>query len=219
MNKTAFIFDMDGLMFDTQCIYDKAYDDIALRQYGFVVPMEMHIALMGRSGDDIVRTAARYLPPEADAGKFIRQSFDRVAELVRNDLQARPGLSVILPYLARKGYVLGLASGSERRVVDSNMETSGLGHYFAASLCGDEVVHSKPDPESYLRVAAMIGRDPAECYVLEDSPNGIRAAYAAGCAPIMIPNDVQPDPATRKLCAGVFDSLTDVVDALEKGLL
>lgn len=219
MKKTAVIFDMDGLMFDTQSIYDNAYDDIARAQYGFEVPPEMHLALMGSSGEDIVRAAARFLPEEVDARKFIRQSFDRVAELVKTKLPARPGLDVILPYLEEKGYRLGIASGSERRVVDNNLQSSGLGHYFAASLCGDEVVHSKPDPESYLRVAAMIGKKPVECFVLEDSPNGILSAYRAGCAPIMIPNDVQPDQATRDMCAGVFSSLNEVVDALESGQL
>lgn len=219
MKKTAVIFDMDGLMFDTQCIYDKAYDDVALAQFGFAVPQEMHLALMGSSGDDIVEAAARYLPEDVDARAFIRHCFDLVAELVKTELTARPGLDVILPYLARKGYRLGLASGSERRVVDSNLQSSGLGHYFAATLCGDEVVHSKPDPESYVRVCEMIGRKPEECYVLEDSPNGILAAHRAGCTPVMVPNDVQPDQATRDLCAGVFESLEDVTKALENGTI
>ena len=219
MKKTAVIFDMDGLMFDTQWIYDKAYDDVALEQYDFAVPHEMHIAMMGASGEDIIKAAARYLPEYADARAFIRQCFDLVAERVKTDLQARPGLDRILPYLAQKGYCLALASGSERAVVDSNLASSGLGHYFAATLCGDEVIHSKPDPESYTRIAAMIGRRPEDCYVLEDSPNGILAAHRAGCAPVMVPNDVRPDQATRDLCAGVFESLSDVVTAMENGIL
>ena len=190
MKKTAVIFDMDGLMFDTQCLYDRAYDDVALRDYNFVVPPEMHIAMMGGSGEDIIRTAALYLPSGADARAFIR-----------------------------KGYILGLASGSERKVVDSNLAVTGLRHYFAATLCGDEVIHSKPDPEVYLRTASMIGRDPAQCFVLEDAPGGILAAYRAGCTPIMVPNAVQPDEATRNMCAGVFNSLADVVEAMESGEL
>ena len=219
MKKTAVIFDMDGLMFDTQCLYDRSYDDVALRDYNFIVPREMHLAMMGSSGEDIIRTAARYLPAGADARAFIRECFDRVAELVKTELRARPGLDIILPYLAGKGYCLGLASGSERKVVDSNLSVTGLGHYFAATLCGDEVVHSKPDPEVYLRVASMIGREPGECYVLEDAPGGILAAYRAGCVPIMVPNDVRPDEAVRNMCAGVFDSLADVVTAMESGVL
>lgn len=217
MKKTAVIFDMDGLMFDTQRIYDKAYDEIAMARYGFEVPMEMHLAMMGNSGEDIIRAAASFLPEGADARSFIRESFDRVAELVKTELVQRPGLDVILPYLEEKGYRLGLASGSDRKVVDSNMEATGLWHYFDASLCGDETTHGKPDPEGYLRTAALIGKKPEECYVLEDSPNGILAAYRAGCTPIMIPNDVQPDQTVRDMCAGIFDSLADVVTAMERG--
>ena len=219
MKKTAVIFDMDGLMFDTQSIYDRAFDDIALTQYNFKMTQEMHLSLMGNSGEDIIRVAAGFLPEGADARSFIRQTFDRVGELVQIDLPARPGLDVILPYLQKKGYRLGLASGSDRKVVMSNLAHFGLEHYFAATLCGDEVVHGKPHPEIYLRVAEMIGKKPAECFVLEDSPNGILSAYKAGCAPIMIPNDVQPDRATRDMCAGVFSSLNEVVDALESGQL
>ena len=77
----------------------------------------------------------------------------------------------------------------------------------------------KPDPEVYLRVASMIGRVPGECYVLEDAPGGILAAHRAGCVPIMVPNDVRPDEAVRNMCAGVFDSLADVVTAMESGVL
>ena len=100
MKKTAVIFDMDGLMFDTQCIYNKSYDEIAMSLYGFKVPPDMYLALMGSSGEDIVRAAARFMPEGVDARKFIRQSFDRVAELVKTKLPARPGLDVILPYLS-----------------------------------------------------------------------------------------------------------------------
>ena len=217
MKRTAVIFDMDGLMFDTQCIYDRAYDEIMMERYGCKAPMEMHLAMMGSSGEDIIAAAASFMPEGADARSFIREGFDRVAELVKTELAARPGLEVILPYLEAQGYRMGLASGSDRKVVDSNLETSGLRHYFDASLCGDEVTHGKPDPECYLRTAAMMGKRPEECYVLEDSPNGILAAYRAGCTPIMIPNDVQPDQATRDICAGIFASLTDVVTAMERG--
>ena len=203
MKKKAVIFDMDGLMFDTQCIYDKAFDDIAMKLFRFEMSREMHLALMGRSGQDMIDTAARYLPEGADAEAFIRQTFDLVAELVKTELRARPGLDTILTYLSDKGYPIGLASGSDRKIVNSNLESAGIGHYFAATLCA----------------AAMIGYRPEDCYVLEDSPNGILAAYRAGCAPIMVPNDVAPDQAMRDMCAGIYDSLSDVAAAMESGEL
>lgn len=219
MKKKAVIFDMDGLMFDTQCIYDKAFDDIAMKMFRFEMSREMHLALMGRSGQDMIDTAARYLPEGADAEAFIRQTFDLVAELVKTELRARPGLDTILTYLSDNKYPLGLASGSDRKIVNSNLESAGIGRYFAATLCGDEVVLGKPHPEGYIKAAAMLGYRPEDCYVLEDSPNGILAAYRAGCAPIMVPNDVEPDQAMRDMCAGIYDSLSDVAAAMESGEL
>ena len=136
MKKKAVIFDMDGLMFDTQCIYDKAFDEIAMKLFRFEMSREMHLALMGRSGQDMIDTAARYLPEGADAEAFIRRTFDLVAELVKTELRARPGLDTILTYLSDKGYPIGLASGSDRKIVNSNLESAGIGHYFAATLCG-----------------------------------------------------------------------------------
>ena len=135
MKKKAVIFDMDGLMFDTQCIYDKAFDEIAMKLFRFEMSREMHLALMGRSGQDMIDTAARYLPEGADAEAFIRRTFDLVAELVKTELRARPGLDTILTYLSDKGYPIGLASGSDRKIVNSNLESAGIGHYFAATLC------------------------------------------------------------------------------------
>ena len=219
MKKKAVIFDMDGLMFDTQCIYDKAFDDIAMKLFRFEMSEELHLALMGRSGQDMIDTAARYLPEGAAAEAFIRQTFDLVAELVKTELRARPGLDTILTYLSAKGHPIGLASGSDRKIVNSNLESAGIGHYFAATLCGDEVVLGKPHPEGYIKAAAMIGYRPEDCYVLEDSPNGILAAYRAGCAPIMVPNNVAPDQAARDMCAGIYDSLSDVAAAMESGEL
>ena len=121
MKKKAVIFDMDGLMFDTQCIYDKAFDEIAMKLFRFEMSREMHLALMGRSGQDMIDTAARYLPEGADAEAFIRRTFDLVAELVKTELRARPGLDTILTYLSDKGYPIGLASGSDRKIVNSNL--------------------------------------------------------------------------------------------------
>ena len=167
----------------------------------------------------MIDTAGRFLPDGADAAAYIRTTFDLVAERVKTELSARPGLDTILTYLSDKGYPLGLASGSDRKVVSNNLESAGISHYFTATLCGDEVTRGKPDPEGYTRVAAMIGYRPEDCYVLEDSPNGILAAYRAGCAPIMVPNDVAPDQATRDMCAGIYDSLSDVAAAMESGEL
>ena len=218
MKKAGVIFDMDGLMFDTQRIYDRAFKEVLLLEHGLDFPEGMRLALMGRSGKDMYDTVNRYYP-QLDAPEFVRKSFDLVAQIVKTDLTARPGLDVLLPYLKEQGYRIGLASGSNRTIVDSNLAASGLGAYFIGTLSGDEVTAGKPDPECYLRAAALIGCAPQDCYVLEDSPNGVRAGVRAGCSVLMVPNVVEPDEEMRRISTGIYDSLADVKDAMEAGIL
>ena len=216
MTKKAVIFDMDGLMFDTQSVYDSAYRETALKEFGTELSDKFCEALMGSCGDDMLRTVNEFYP-QMDAYTFIRHSFALTAQKVRTELRAMPSLGELLEYLRETGYILAVASASESPIVQNNLLSSGLGHYFAACLCGDEVVHGKPHPEMYLRAAEMISCDPQECYVLEDSPNGILAASRAGCTPVMVPDVVQPDEEIRRLCAGVFGSLLEVRDAMKGG--
>ena len=153
--------------------------------------------------------------PEIDAHAFIRRSFDLTAEKAAVELRIKPGLEDLLDYLQKKKYTLALASGSERALVEANLKKAGMCHLFTASLCGDEVTQGKPEPEVYLRVAEMIGFAPQDCYVIEDSVNGIIAGYKAGCIPIMVPDTEQPDEEIRSYCAGVFETLFDVRRAFE----
>lgn len=218
MKKSGVIFDMDGLMFDTQCIYDKAFKDVALQDYGLIVPEELRLAMMGRSGNDMYNTVNAFFP-DLNAVEFVRRGFAMVAERVKTELTARPGLYDLLPYLKEQGCRLGLSSGSDRAIVESNLETSGLRDYFIATVCGDEVTLGKPNPEGYLRTAALIGCDPQDCYVLEDSPNGVRAGCRAGCSVLMVPNGVEPDDEMHRICTGIYTSLGEIREAMEQGLL
>lgn len=218
MKKSGVIFDMDGLMFDTQCIYDQAFKDVLRQAYGLEVPEEMRLAMMGRSGQDMYDTVNRFYP-QVDAPEYIRRSFALVEKRVKTDLVPRPGLDVLIPYLMQQGYRLGLASGSNRSIVESNLRSSGLALCFRGSIAGDEVTTGKPDPECYLQTARLIGCAPEDCYVLEDSPNGVRAGYRAGCSVLMVPNDTEPDEEMVRLCAGIYKTLADVRDAMEAGIL
>ena len=162
MKKEGVIFDMDGLMFDTQSIYNKAFVDIGLHDYGIHITEDFLVAVMGRSGDDMYNTVNRYFP-DIDAFKYVQKVYSLVAERVKTDLVARPGLYELLPYLKKEGYKLAVSSGSDRSIVMSNLETSGLTDYFSVVVCGDEHELGKPDPEGYLITASRLGCDPKDC--------------------------------------------------------
>ena len=218
MKKEGVIFDMDGLMFDTQSIYNKAFVDIGLHDYGIHITEDFLVAVMGRSGHDMYNTVNRFFP-DIDAFKYVQKVYSLVAERVKTDLVARPGLYELLPYLKKEGYKLAVSSGSDRSIVMSNLETSGLTDYFSVVVCGDEHELGKPDPEGYLITASRLGCDPKDCYVLEDSFNGVRSGYRAGSSVLMVPGDVQPDDEIRSLCTGVYPSLTQVKENMEAGIL
>lgn len=218
MKKTGVLFDMDGLMFDTQQLYDNANKEIARTVYGFEISREMLLAITGRSGEDLYKTVNRFRP-ELDAKEYIRRIFNHVAKKVETDLIIMPGLYDLLSWLSQQDVRLGLTSGSDRSIVENNLRCSGLRECFSGIICGDEIIAGKPDPEGYLKTAALIGCRPEDCYVLEDSPNGILAGHRAGCSVIMVPNGIEPDAEIRSLCAGIYPSLSEVRQAMEAGLL
>jgi len=218
LKKTCVIFDMDGLMFDTQCIYDRAFHDVLLQDFGLELPDGLRLAMMGRSGSDLYRTVNLFFP-KLDAAEYVRRSFAAVADRVKDELVPRPGLYELLPWLRDQGIRLGLASGSDRSIVESNLRVSGLKDYFPVSVSGDEVTMGKPQPDGDLRVLDSLGCAPEDCYIREDSPNGIRAGHRAGCSVLMVPNTVEPDEEIRGLCTGIYETLTDVKKAMESGTL
>ena len=218
MKKTGVLFDMDGLMFDTQQLYDNANIEIASTVYGFEISREMLLAITGRSGEDLYKTVNRFRP-ELDAREYIRLIFDHVAKKVETDLIIMPGLYDLLSWLSQQDVRIGLTSGSDRSIVENNLRCSGLRECFSGIICGDEIIAGKPNPEGYLKTAALIGCRPEDCYVLEDSPNGILAGHRAGCSVIMVPNGIEPDAEIRSLCAGIYPSLSEVRQAMEAGLL
>ena len=218
MKKAGVLFDMDGLMFDTQQLYDNANIEIARTVYGFEISREMLLAITGRSGEDLYKTVNRFRP-ELDAKEYIRRIFNHVAKKVETDLIIMPGLYDLLSWLSQQDVRIGLTSGSDRSIVENNLRCSGLRECFSGIICGDEIIAGKPNPEGYLKTAALIGCRPEDCYVLEDSPNGILAGHRAGCSVIMVPNGIEPDAEIRSLCAGIYPSLSEVRQAMEAGLL
>ena len=218
MKKRGVIFDMDGLMFDTQSVYDECNRYVAEEEYGLPFPEAMRVRMMGRVGEDLCRVINSFFP-DLDAAAFVERSHSLVAQKVKEELILQPGLEELLPYLEKEGYRLGLASGSSREIVEGNLERTGLRRYFLSCTYGDEEMPGKPDPACYLRAAGRIGCLPQDCYVLEDSPNGIRAGYRAGCSVLMVPNSVEPDEEIRSMCTGIYETLADVKTAMEAGII
>ena len=134
--------------------------------------------------------------------------------ITHNPIPMKTGLMDLLTALREQKIPAAVATGTRRVYADDMLARAGLTPYIAAMVCGDEVSACKPDPEIFLKAAALIDVPPSECIVLEDSYNGIRAAHTAGAQPIMIPDTMQPTEEIRALCAHVLPRLDEVIELL-----
>lgn len=212
----AALFDMDGLLVDSEPLWTVAEEELAQRLGGTWEPA-LKARVVGTRLDVAVPTILRWYDVPVTPERVATTSTEllqRMVELFREDLPLRPGARALLDALADRGTTVALVSSSYRVLVDAALGT-GLGP-FALSLAGDEVREGKPHPEPYLTAAAGLGVSPHECVVLEDSPAGVASGEAAGCAVVAVPSvaGVAFAPARGRLVTG---SLADLgVDDLHR---
>ena len=212
----AVIFDMDGLIIDTEKLFLRYWVQAA-RELGF--PMEERHVLAIRS------LAREYAIPKLK--EEVCEDFDYHA--VRNlrlklmkehidkyGIEEKPGLGELLEYLKINNYKIAIATASDLERTKSYMKMIHKYEYFDKMISAVNVAHGKPAPDIYLEAARQIGEDPKNCMALEDSPNGIRSAYGAGMYPVMVPDLTQPDEETKKLLYACVPTLADVIDILDK---
>lgn len=213
--KKGAIFDMDGLMFDTQKLYDETWDELAVK-YGYQPGSGFINETRGMAGDKAEKLVSKYFPT-VNPHDFLQEGIDRTSQKEETYVPKKPGLVELLDFLKEHGVRIAVASSSDSEMVNRNLRVAGVDAYPDYVICGDEVTHTKPEPEIFLKAAAHLGLSPEDCYVLEDSPNGILAAHRAACLPIMVPDMVQPDEETRDMCLSVCKSLLEVKEKMERG--
>jgi HAD superfamily hydrolase (TIGR01509 family) len=213
---SAVIFDMDGLMLDTERIALRVWREAA-RDLGCPLDDVVAEQMVGRS------TAANRLMLQAHLGDL---SFDDLAALAEARYRAalasegvprKPGLIELLDMLHARGVPRAVATSTARQLARHKLDQAGVLGYFDVVVGGDEVVHGKPSPDIFLRAAERLGELPAGCAVLEDSGPGIHAANAAGMLPILVPDGGRlPAGETRALAAYVVASLFEAREILER---
>lgn len=206
---------MDGILFDTEIMSSKAWFQIA-KERGLGDITQLTNDCIGRNRTDISLQFKKKFGEDFDAEEFLTTGRKIMQDWIDKDgLPLMTGTKEILEYLKKNDYTVGVASSSSRKTIMSHMEKSGLGDYFQAIIGGDMVTLSKPKPDIYLKACEAIGMEPEQVIAVEDSPNGIRAAYAAGMKPVMIPDLIKPDEEILSLLYRKYDSLLELRDALE----
>ncbi|MBQ3264670.1 MAG: HAD family phosphatase [Ruminococcus sp.] len=209
------IFDMDGVIFDSERAYIDLYKKLAPK-YGLDDVEAVHRACMDSIGVTRKKTKEIFFSYVGFEFDYDRYREDVQEELNKREFELKPGVYALFEWLRAQRIPVALGSSTRRVSVSRMLDSAGLKPYFDAIVCGDMVSHSKPHPEIFLTAAEKLGAVPADCYVIEDSYNGVRAAHAAGMHPIMVPDILQPDDEIRELAEVVLPSLIEVRDYLEE---
>jgi HAD superfamily hydrolase (TIGR01509 family) len=182
----AVIFDLDGLLLDSEQVWDEAREQLAHERGGRWHPQAQQ-DMMGMSSPEWSRYMHDRIglaePPEQISAEVVR----RLEARYRERLPLVPGAVEAVERLAAR-WPLGLASSSNRELIDLALEVSGLARFFRATVSSEEVARGKPAPDVYLEAARRLGVAAKRCAAIEDSHNGIRSAKAAGMRVIAIPN-------------------------------
>lgn len=211
----AVLFDMDGLMYDTESVYTLTWP-WAAKEFGYTVTKDVVVGAIGLNAED----GRRHF--EAAYGKDFPFYPIRVRRLeiamdyIRtNGLIVKKGLYNLIDFLKTNKIRIAVATSSEHPRADEYLKISNLTDTFDAVICGEEVSRGKPDPQIFEVAAERVGANIKNCIILEDSFNGIRAASRAGALPFMVPDCKQPDDEIRPLLAGLFKDLDEVKEYLE----
>lgn len=183
----AVIFDMDGVIVDSEPRHEQAFLDV-VNDVGFAGRHGLRFAeYVGRSDKELWVDFVNRNTPTQSLEELLAMKRRRVIEILRRDKPLFEGLPELIRALAPH-FKLGLASGSERLIVDEILKLDGLAQWFQASVSGSDVRIGKPNPEIFLKAARLLGISPESCWVIEDSKPGIAAGIAAGMRVIAIAN-------------------------------
>ena len=214
MNYEAVVFDMDGVIFDSERAVMNCWLELA-QKYDIKDIEKPYFACVGTT-----MTRTREIMLETYGEDFPYDEYARESSLMYHEkydggkLLMKPGVIELLSYLKGKGKKIALASSTRRETVTNQLRGAGIIDYFDVIICGDMVARSKPAPDIFLKACQELGVSPENTYAIEDSYNGIRAAHAGQLRPIMVPDLLEADDEMRGMAECVCDNLNDVIDYL-----
>ena len=155
--------------------------------------------------------------PELDHYEFFDFVVKTARELIKNEIKIMDGVENILEFFKSEGVKMAVASSSPTEIVESNLTRTNLRKYFDEITGGNEIENGKPEPDIFIKAAEKLNLPANNCYVFEDSYNGIRGAAKAGCIAVMIPDTAKPTDEMKKLCAGIYKNLNFALEAIKSG--
>jgi len=209
------LFDMDGLMFDTERLSTHAWKETA-KKLNIDLPIEF---INSYKGTSVVYSKQLFKDRfgqdfDYEYARGIRTEYmDSVIEV--SGVPIKKGLIDLLDYLKANHIVAAVATSTSQLMGEELLKMAGVFDYFAAVIYGDAVLKGKPEPDIYLKAAQIIGKNPKDCFVLEDSPAGIAAGFAAGAKVIHIPDQIVIKDEIKKKVFRICNDLSEVINLIE----
>lgn len=210
MKEKAVIFDMDGIIFDSERQILDCWEKVG-EKYHFSGIREACIACIGTNREKTKEIICGYYGETFAYEKYAKEASALFHELIdKYGLPVKKGVKELLSYLKEEKIPVGLASSTRLAVVEEELKQAGLYDYFQIVVGGDQLKKSKPNPDIYLMACEMMKTEPQNAYAVEDSYNGIRAAYSAGMMPVMVPDILPATDEMRKMSVIVLEDLLQV---------
>lgn len=211
------VFDMDGVLIDTEKLYVRFWRQSAA-DFGYNMTVE-HVFGIRSLARKYANVKLKGIFGEEFPCNQVREHRTELmdAYIAEHGVETKKGIFTMLDFLRDRGIKIAVATATPRERAVKRLEEIGALPYFDVIVGGDMVQNGKPEPDIYLKAASELGLPPESCAAFEDSPNGIKAAYSAGCRAVMIPDLTSPDEEILPMLSAVYNSLDEAVGFFEDG--
>lgn len=212
----AVVFDMDGLMFDTEKIGIRTWNTLS-EELEYPKLFNLIYTCFGTNDNFKRKYFAEVLGEDFPYEHFRKREFEVTGKTLEEEgVPHKPGLVELLEYLKNNNIKRAVATSTPQNPALKHIKSAGVYDYFDVIITGDMTEKGKPEPDIYLKACKELGVDPEDAMGLEDSFNGIRAVFSAGMKAVMIPDMVQPDDEMVSKCFAIKESLSDVISLIDE---
>lgn len=214
----AVVFDMDGVIFDSEKLYRKHWM-ITGKEYGIPEEemKELCNRIAGATKEHNEKLMKSHFGEDFDYGTFRGKTLTRMDEdILANGVELKPGVHELFQYLKEHGYKIALATSTQRERAERNLQNAGILQDFDVVVYGGTVPNGKPAPDIYLRACEELGVKPYEAIGVEDSINGVKSSAAAGLYTIMVVDLIEPTEEIKPLADQIYGSLFNIIDFLQR---
>ena len=215
----AVIFDMDGVLFDTETICCYSWAKVGAVRHMDHIDQAL-IDCIGLNRNDGITVLKERYGSDFDAAGFLDEAKEENRRWIEeHGIPLKKGVREILSFLQEQKIPTAICSSTQVPTIQSHLQRSDLSGYFQQIIGGNMVEHSKPEPDIYQKACEAVGYEPVDCIAVEDSPNGIRSAYRAGMQVVMVPDLVASTPELLQMCISCQDSLLSLQSFLQNMLI